>query len=251
MLGHMSIGSQADWNALREVGRIVRETLDALERMAAPGVSTGDLDGAAARVFARHGAQSAPALVYGFPGTVLISVNDEIVHGVPGARQLARGDVVKLDVTADKAGYIADAARTIVLDGGSETAHRLKACAEAAFGAALRVARAGRLVRDVGRAIEQEVSRHGFSVIRDLCGHGVGRTIHEPPSVPNCYVPSQLDRLTEGLVLAIEPMICAGSGRIREEPDGWTIRTADRSLAAHYEHTVVITRDAPVLLTAA
>jgi methionyl aminopeptidase len=247
----MSIGSQADWRGLREVGRVVRETLDALERMAAPGVSTGDLDRAAERVFARHGARSAPARVYGFPGTVLISVNDEIVHGVPGARQLARGDVVKLDVTAEKSGYVADAARTIVLDGGSDVAHRLKACVEAAFAAALPVARAGRLVRDVGRAIEQEVSRHGFSVIRDLCGHGVGRTIHEPPSVPNCYVPSLRDQLTEGLVLAIEPMICTGSGRIKEEPDGWTIRTADRSLAAHYEHTVVITRETPVLLTAA
>jgi methionyl aminopeptidase len=247
----MSIGSQADWRGLQDVGRVVRETLDALERMAAPGVSTGDLDRAAAGVFARHGAQSAPALVYGFPGTVLISVNDEIVHGVPGARLLARGDVVKLDVTAERAGYVADAARTIVLDGACETAHRLKACAEAAFAAAIRVARAGRLVRDVSRAIEQEVSRHGFSVIHGLCGHGVGRTIHEPPSVPNCYVPSQRDRLTDGLVLAIEPMICTGSGKIKEEPDGWTIRTADRSLAAHYEHTVVITRDTPVLLTAA
>jgi methionyl aminopeptidase len=247
----MSIGSQADWKGLREVGRVVQETLDVLERMAAPGVSTGELDRAAARVFARRGAHSAPALVYGFPGAVLISVNDEIVHGVPGARQLAPGDVVKLDVTAEKSGYVADAARTIVMAGGSDTAHRLKACAEAAFHAALRVARAGRLVRDVGRAIEQEVSRHGFSVIRGLCGHGVGRTIHEPPSVPNCYVASQRDRLTEGLVLAIEPMVCAGSGRIKAEPDGWTIRTADRSLAAHHEHTVVITRDAPVLLTAA
>lgn len=247
----MSIGSQADWRGLRDVGRVVRETLDALERMAAPGVSTGDLDREAARVFARHGAQSAPALVYGFPGTVLISVNDEIVHGVPGARRLARGDVVKLDVTAEQAGYVADAARTIVLDGASETAHRLKACAEAAFAAAIRVARAGRLVREVSRTIEQEVSLHGFSVIHGLCGHGVGRTIHEPPSVPNWYVPSQRDRLTEGLVLAIEPMICTGSGKIREEPDGWTIRTADRSLAAHHEHTVVITRDMPVLLTAA
>ena len=247
----MSIGSQADWRGLRDVGRVVRETLDALEQMAAPGASTGDLDRAAARVFARHGAQSAPALVYGFPGTVLISINDEIVHGVPGARQLARGDVVKLDVTAEKAGYVADAARTIVLDGASETAHRLKACAEAAFAAAMRVACAGRLVRHVSRAIEQEVSRHGFSVIHGLCGHGVGRTIHEPPSVPNSYVHSQRDRLTEGLVLAIEPMICTGSGKIKEEPDGWTIRTADRSLAAHYEHTVVITRDTPVLLTAA
>lgn len=247
----MSIGSQADWKGMRDAGRVVRETLDALEKMAGPGVSTGDLDRAAARIFARHGARSAPALVYGFPGTVLISINDEIVHGVPGSRQLARGDVVKLDVTVEKGGYVADAARTVVLDGATDTARRLKICAEAAFGAAMHAARAGCFVRDVGRAIEQEVSRHGFSVIRGLCGHGVGRTIHEPPTVPNCFIPSQRDRLTEGLVLAIEPMICSGSGTIAEDGDGWTIRTADGSLAAHYEHTVVITRNRPVLLTAA
>jgi methionyl aminopeptidase len=197
----MSIGSHADWNGMRESGRVVRKTLDELEKMARPGVSTGELDRAAARVFARHGARSAPALVYGFPGTVLISVNDKIVHGIPGARTLAAGDVVKLDVTVEKGGYVADAARTVVLDGASDTARRLKTCAEAAFAAAARVARAGRLVSAVGRAIEQEVSRHGFSVIHGLCGHGVGRTIHEPPSVPNCFTPGQRDRLTEGLVM--------------------------------------------------
>lgn len=247
----MSIGSQADWKGLRGAARVVRETLDALERMACPGASTGELDRAAARIFARHGARSAPALVYGFPGTVLISVNDEIVHGVPGGRELAAGDLVKLDVTAEKDGYVADAARTIALDGASSTAMRLKACAEQAFAAALPMARAGQYVREIGRAVEQEVRRHGFTVIHGLCGHGVGRTIHEPPTVPNCYVPMLRDRLTEGLVIAIEPMICSGSGRTIEERDGWTIRTADRSLAAHYEHTVVITRDRPILLTAA
>jgi methionyl aminopeptidase len=247
----MSIETQADWRGLRGAARVVRETLDALEQMARPGASTRDLDRAAARLFARHGARSAPALVYGFPGTVLISVNDEIVHGVPGGRELARGDLVKLDVTVEKDGYVADAARTVALDGASQTAVRLKACAEAAFGAAMSAARAGTYVRDVGRAIETEVRRRGFAVIQGLCGHGVGRTIHEPPTVPNWYEPSQRDRLTEGLVVAIEPMICSGSGKIVEDGDGWTIRTADRSLAAHYEHTVVITRGRPVLLTAA
>jgi methionyl aminopeptidase len=201
-------------------------------------------------MFSRHGARSAPALVYGFPGNVLISINDEIVHGIPGARQLARGDIVKLDVTVEKSGYVADAARTIVMDGAGETARGLKACAEAAFAAALNVAHAGRFVRDVGRAIDDEVRRHGFVVIRGLCGHGVGHTIHEPPSVPNFYNASQRDRLTDGLVLAIEPMICSGSGGIAEDADGWTIRTADGSLAAHHEHTVVITSDRPILLTA-
>lgn len=247
----MSIESYADWKALRRAGRIVRLTLDALEQHAREGVTTGELDGIAAAVFAAHGARSAPSLVYGFPGTVLISVNDEVVHGIPGSRRLERGDVVKLDVTAEKDGYMADAARTIVLDGGSEIARQLRTCVRGAFSSALKVASAGRLVSDIGCAVEAEVSRYGFSVIRGLGGHGIGHSIHEAPSVPNYHDPRQRDVLTEGLVVAIEPIICLGSGRVFEDRDGWTIKTRDGSLAAHHEHTVVITRGMPVLLTAA
>jgi methionyl aminopeptidase len=247
----MSIDSAADWAGLREVGRIVRRTLVALERHARPGVTTAELDRIAARVFARHGARSAPAIVYGFPGTVLISVNDEVVHGVPGARRLAEGDLVKLDVTAEKNGYIADAARTVVLGRGPEVAHRLEACVRAAFDRGLEAARAGARVTAIGRAVEAEVRRRGFSVIRELAGHGVGRTIHEDPPVPNFEDPHQEDVLEEGLVLTIEPIICAGAGQALHAEDGWTVRTKDGSLAAHHEHTIVITGDRPVLLTAA
>ena len=247
----MSITSEADWNGLREIGRIVRETLDAVERETHTGVTTAQLDRVAAAVFADQGARSAPAMVYGFPGTILISVNDEVVHGIPGTRRLDRGDVVKLDVTAEKDGYMADAARTVVLDGASDRAVRLRACAEAAFRQALTVARAGNQVSAIGRAIETEVRRRGFSVIRDLAGHGIGRTIHEPPSVPNYFDHRQTDVLTAGMVIAIEPIISAGSWRVVDGRDGWTIRTKDGSAAAHYEHTVVITRDEPILLTAA
>jgi methionyl aminopeptidase len=247
----MSIESDADWRGLRTVGHIVRLTLDALEQEARPGITTGELDKVAARVFAAHGARSAPSLVYGFPGTVLISVNDEVVHGVPGSRRLRRGDLVKLDVTAEKDGYMADAARTVVLEGESEIARQLRACVRSALARALKVARAGRLVSEIGRTVEAEVRRHGFSVVRTLGGHGIGRTIHEAPSVPNYGNPLQREVLTEGLVLAIEPIISAGSGAVFEDRDGWTIKTKDRSLAAHHEHTVVITRSHPVLLTAA
>lgn len=247
----MSITNDAEWNAMREVGRVVRLTLDALEAAAQPGVTTAELDERAAAVFRAHGARSAPALVYDFPGTVLISVNDEVVHGVPGARRLKPGDVVKLDVTAEKDGYMADAARTIVLAGGRAPAERLRACAEAAFARGLAAARPGNRVSEIGRAIETEVRWRGFSVIPGLGGHGIGRTIHEAPSVPNYYDARQTDLLTEGLVVAIEPIISSGTGRVIEDRDGWTIRTRDGSLAAHYEHTVVITRDGPVLLTAA
>ena len=247
----MSIESEADWRGLRAVGRVVRLTLDALERHARPGVTTGELDRIAAGVFAAHGARSAPSLVYGFPGTVLISVNDEVVHGIPGARRLAAGDVLKLDVTAEKAGYMADAARTVVLGGESDVARRLRLCVREAFASALKVARAGNLVSGIGRAVETEVHRWGFSVIRDLGGHGIGRTIHEAPSVPNYYDPRQHDVLTDGLVVTIEPIITCGAAAAFEDRDGWTIRTTDGSLSAHHEHTLVITRRRPVLLTAA
>ena len=246
----MSIDSLADWDGLREAGRVTRLTLDALEREVRIGVTTGDLDAVAAELFARHGARSAPALVYGFPGTVLISVNDEVVHGIPGPRRLRRGDLVKLDVTVEKDGYVADAARTVVVESASDTAHRLAACARAAFDAALAVARVGTCVNEIGRAVSREVRRRKFTVVRGLTGHGVGRTIHEPPNVPNDYDPRQQDVLTDGLVLTIEPMVSAGSPESVQDRNGWAIRTRDGSLSAHHEHTLVITPHGPVILTA-
>jgi methionyl aminopeptidase len=247
----MSIESAADRRGLRAAGTVVRLTLDALAAAVRPGVTTAELDALAAGVFAMHGARSAPALVYGFPRTVLISVNDEVVHGIPGTRRIAPGDVVKLDVTVELDGYMADAARTVVVDGAPPHALRLAQCAEAAFAAALEVATAGRKVREVGRVVERTVRAAGFSVIRGLAGHGIGRTIHEPPTVPNHFDPWQQDVLTEGLVLTIEPIICAGRDGVVQDDDGWTIRTRDGSLAAHHEHTVIITSSRPVLLTAA
>ena len=246
----MSIESPADWRGLRAASNVARAALDALEHAVRPGVTTAELDAIAAEVFAAQGARSAPALVYGFPGTVLISVNDEMVHGVPGERTIEGADLVKLDVTVEKNGYIVDAARTVAVEPVSKTARRLAACAEAAFHAALGVARAGVPVNEIGRAVEDEVRRHGFTVVRELSGHGVGRTIHEAPSVPNYWNPHQRDVLTDGLVLTIEPIITAGSSRLMTDRDGWTMRTRDGSLSAHHEHTLVITRDVPIVLTA-
>lgn len=247
----MSIETPHDWKGLRRAGHVARLTLDALEAHVCPGISTRQLDAVATGVFARLGARSAPALVYDFPGTVLISVNDEIVHGVPGGRVLRDGDVVKLDVTVEKDGYVADAARTVTVGPATERASRIISCARRAFEAALPAARAGNRVNEIGRAIEREVRRSGCSVIRGLTGHGVGRTIHESPLVPNHYDPFLRDVLTQGLVLTIEPLVCDGSGQAVEDDDGWTIRTRDGSLAAHHEHTLVITSGEPILLTAA
>jgi methionyl aminopeptidase len=235
---------------LKNAAHVARLTLDALSARVRPGMTTGELDAIAARLFARHGARSAPALVYGFPRTVLISINDEIVHGIPGPRRINAGDIVKIDVTVEKDGYVADAARSVVVEPAGAIARRLVACAAAAFQSALTVARAGVRVNEIGRVIEREVHGRRFSVVEGLSGHGVGRTIHEEPSVPNTYDPRQRDVLTEGLVLTIEPMVSAGSPQVQHDPDGWTLRTRDGALSSHYEHTLVITRGAPIVLTA-
>ncbi len=247
----MSIRNSGQLEKLRAIGRIVRLALDRTAAAVRPGITTGELDVIGARVLAEQGAESAPPKVYAFPGALCISVNEEAIHGIPGHRVVEPGDLVKLDLVAEKDGFYADAAVTVAVGEVSAPAAALVRCAESAFHLAARVARAGNRVYDIGRAVERETHRCGFQVMRDLCGHGVGRTIHEPPSVPNYHDPRFRTRLTEGLVITIEPIIAAGAGEGELAPDRWTIRTADRSLSAHYEHTVVITRGEPILLTAA
>jgi len=247
----MSIRNQRELEKLRIIGRIVRQALDKTAQAVRPGVTTAELDEIGRIVLDQHGAESAPPKVYGFPGALCISVNDEAIHGIPGDRTVAAGDLVKLDLVAEKDGFYADAAVTVMVDEVSERAAALVRCAESSFRLAAKTARAGNRVSEIGRAVERETNRCGFRVLRELCGHGVGRTIHEPPTVPNHYDPRLRARLTEGLVITIEPIICAGSGRSQLQSDRWTVRTADRSLAAHYEHTLVITRADPILLTAA
>ena len=236
---------------LRAIGKIVRLALDRAAEAVRPGITTGELDEIGARVLAAHGAESAPPKVYGFPGVLCISVNEEAIHGIPGSRTIQAGDLVKLDLVAEKDGFYADAAVTVAAGETGETAKALVRCAESAFHLAAKEAREGNRVYDIGRAVEKETRRCGFQVMRDLCGHGVGRTIHEAPSIPNFHDPRFRTRLTEGLVITVEPIIAAGSGRGVLESDRWTIRTADRSWSAHYEHTMVITKGAPILLTAA
>ncbi len=246
----MSIQSQADLRGLQAIGRIVRAALNEMTSAVRPGVTTAEVDAAGASVLRRDGAESSPPKVYGFPGTACISVNDEALHGIPGARTLREGDLVKLDMTAEKDGFVADAAVTVRVGKVSEAAESLARCAERAFRKALKVARAGTRVNEIGRAVEREVRDSGFRLLREYCGHGVGRTIHEEPCVPNYHDPRMRTRLTEELVITIEPIISAGNGRSHVRSDKWTVCTSDGSLSAHYEHTLVITKGEPILLTA-
>jgi methionyl aminopeptidase len=246
----VSISGPEELEALRAAGAIVRRVLEAMKQQVRAGVTTAELDAIGASVIAANGARSAPATVYNFPGSNCISLNDEAVHGVPGNRVLRDGDLLKLDVTIEKDGFMADAAETVPVGTVTPEAQRLIACARRAFEKAMLVARAGFRVSDIGRAVEKQVRREGFSVIRELGGHGIGRTIHESPRVPNYPDPGAVQVLNEGLVIAVEPIIAAGSGRTILGEDGWTMKTADRRPAAHYEHTIVVTKGAPVLLTA-
>jgi methionyl aminopeptidase len=247
----MGIECQADLDGLLASGRVVRAALDAMSAGVRPGVTTAELNAIGASVIARHGARSAPMLVYRFPAETCISVNDEVVHGIPGPRALRAGDLLKLDVTVEKDGYMADAAVTIPVGPASAGSLALVACARRAFARAMDAARAGARVNAIGRAVSREVRHRGLSVVRGLDGHGIGRTIHEEPRVPNVYDPTASRRLTRGLVIAVEPMVTAGSGRVVDDADGWTVRTADGAPAAHYEHTIVVMDGAPILLTAA
>ena len=247
----MSIRSNLEFEQLRTIGRIVAKALNAMAESVRPGVTTAELDSIGAKVLDEHGAVSAPPKVYGFPSAVCISVNDEAIHGIPGNRVLVAGDLVKLDLVAEKNGFFADAAVTVAVPPVQDLARQLARCAESAFRRSLKAASAGNRIYQVGRIIEREAHLSGFRAIRELCGHGVGRTIHEDPQVPNFADPNARQKLTEGLVITIEPILSAGNGKAYLDKDGWTIRTADGALSSHYEHTVVITKGEPVILTTA
>ena len=247
----MSIESYNQLLALKHVGRICHLALTAMTRFVRPGVTTLQIADVGAKVMRENGARSAPAMVYGFPGEICISVNDEAVHGIPGAREIQPGDLVKLDVTFEKNGYMGDAAITIPVEPATDEARRLARCAERAFNQAMRVAKAEARVNEIGRAVEREVRRSGFSVVRALCGHGIGRTIHEAPSVPNYADLNSRERLTPGLVITVEPIIAMGAGQCATAKDGWTECTIDGSLSAHFEHTIAVTADGPEVFTVA
>jgi methionyl aminopeptidase len=246
---YMSIKSDKELAQLQVIGRIVRKALDKMAAAVRPGITTAELNDIGSRVLSSEGARSAPPATYGFPADVCISVNEEAIHGIPGQRVLCEGDLVKLDLVAERNGFYADAAVTVAVGAVSRTASALIRAAESAFRQGAKSARAGNRVYEIGRAVEREVKSRGFSVVRDLCGHGVGRAIHEEPSVPNYHDPRSRARLSDGLVITIEPIIAAGKGKASLRPDHWTIATDDSSLTAHYEHTMVITRGAPILLT--
>jgi methionyl aminopeptidase len=246
----MSIESAEELAGMERAGKVTRAVLNAMKAAVRPGISTRQLDEVGAYAMRGLGGRSAPKLVYAFPGESCISVNEEIVHGVPGERKLLDGDLVKLDVTVEVGGFMADACETVCVGSVKQEGKRLVDCVMRAFQSGLSTVRPGARAFDIGKAIYKTVTATGYSVVRDLSGHGIGRTIHERPTIPNQFDPRCSDILTEGLVFTIEPIIAVGTSRSVTLKDGWTIRTRDRSLAAHHEHTVLVTKDGARLLTA-
>jgi methionyl aminopeptidase len=250
----VTIDGVDDLDGLRRAGRAVAEARDAMLAAVAPGVTTADLDAVGREVLRAHGARSAPQLAVGFPAATCVSVNDEAAHGIPSpTRVLRAGDLVNVDVSAELDGYWADTGASVPVgppEAVDPMARRLVAATREAQAAAMSAARAGRPLRHIGRAVQRCAHRRGFDVIANLCGHGVGGFLHERPSVPGVEDPGDPTLLWEGLVLAIEPFLSTGATFAVEDADGWTLRTPDGSLSAQVEHTIVVMRGRPLVLTA-
>jgi methionyl aminopeptidase len=246
------IASADDLARIRAACLVVHEVLDVLERAALPGVTTAELDALAAERARALGAEPAFLGYHGYPASLCVSVNDEVVHGIPSRRRALReGDVVGLDFGAVKDGFYGDAARTVAVGRIAPEAARLLDAARDGLAAAIAAARPGNRVGDIGAAVQELVEGRGYSVVRDFVGHGIGRHLHEQPQVPNYGRRGTGEVLRPGMVLAIEPMVNAGAPDVEVLDDGWTAVTADGSLSAHFEHTVAVTENGPEILTLA
>lgn len=248
----MTIETEQDLQALKVVGRIVALILKQMMARAEPGMTTLELDEIGAQLFAHYGVQSAPQITYNFPGFTCISVNEEAAHGIPGARVIAPGDVVNIDVSAERDGYFADTGGSFVVPPTNALKERLCFSTRLALRQAANRARAGMPLNGIGKAIQKVAKDTGFRVIKNLCSHGVGRALHEEPKeIAGFYDPQDTRRLHEGMVITIEPFLSTKSRQVDTAADGWTLTGMPGNLSAQYEHTLVITRGEPLLITVA
>jgi methionyl aminopeptidase len=246
----MTAESENDIKYLKAAGRLCAETLRRMMKLARAGMSTAELDAVGRELLAAGGARSAPQVTYNFPGATCISIAPVIAHGIPSSYKLKDGDLIHIDVSAELDGYYADTGSSLIVGGRAPAAEKLLEATKAALWQALRAARAGRPLNEIGRAVQNEAHKRGYHTIVDLTGHGIGRKLHEEPSdIVNYYNASDKRILEKGVVLAIEPFLTTGKGRVVEERDGWALRTIDRTIAAQFEHTIVVTEKEPIILT--
>ena len=253
----ITIKSKKEIELMKEACKITALTYEMLEKNIKPGLSTYDLDQMAEKFIKSHGGIPAqkgyPSGVKGvpnFPGTLCVSINDEVIHGIPSKNVIIKdGDIVSIDLVVLKNGYNGDAARTFVVGNASQEAKKLVEVTKQAFFEAMKYAKAGNRVGDISNAVDSYVRKFGYSVVREFQGHGIGKQMHEDPGVPNYGKPGKGPRLEKGMTIAVEPMVIDGNPDIWELEDGWTIVTRDGSLAAHYENTILITDNEPEILT--
>jgi methionyl aminopeptidase len=247
----MTIENDDELAAMKRVGQIVALTMNGMARALRPGMTTAELDEVGRDLLSAHGARSAPKLMYGFPGHTCISINDEAAHGIPSPhRRIRAGDLVNIDVSAELDGFFGDTGGSFPVGEVSRQAEALCAATRSALFDGIAAARAGKPLWAIGKAVQARAKARGFHVIRNLAGHGIGRRLHESPSVSNTFDSRNRQPLWEGLVITIEPFLSTRATYVEEADDGWTLKTPDGSLPAQYEHTMVITKDCPILLTA-
>lgn len=241
--------TEEDFNGLKEIGKIVASIRDALVQQTKPGVTTKELDDLAGDLFEKEGAVSAPKGEYDFPGYTCISVNEEVAHGIPGKRVIKEGDLVNIDVSGSKNGYFADTGISFVVGDGDEILTKICDVAKEAFEAGLKKAKPGSKKSGIGKAVFQAARQNGLTVIKNLTGHGVGRSIHEAPDhVYNYFEPWDDELLKEGMVIAFEPFISTEEEEVFQLDDGWTYAT-EKSFVAQIEHTLILTKNGPIITT--
>lgn len=246
----MTVENETDLKGLKKIGRIVGLTLKEMERRIKPGMTTAELDEIGQKILTRYGARSAPYLTYNFPGATCISINEEAAHGIPSDRVIKKGDLVNIDVSAELDGYFADTAMTIMVPPIRPFTRKLVNCTYRARKQAINAARAGQPINIIGQAIERTAKKCGFKVIHDLPGHGVGRALHEEPTIPGYFDAKLNQPLKDGQVITIEPFLADGTNHVREMEDGFTLKTTNGRLSAQCEHTIIVTKGTPLVITA-
>lgn len=243
------IKTSSELDAMRRVNRITARVRDELAARVCPGITTRDLGNAAGELIRKHGGSSAFYGYHGFPGQICVSVNDEVVHGIPGPRVIREGDIVSIDTGVSLGGFIGDTAITVVAGAISAEKQKLLEVTQASLKAGISKAVAGNRLGDISSAIQEVVEAAGFSVVREFVGHGIGRNLHEDPQIPNFGKPGRGPKLKPGMTLAIEPMVNFGDRKVEVLEDDWTVVTKDGSASAHFEHTVAVGVTAPEILT--
>lgn len=246
----MVVNTEEELQGLKEIGKIVAIIRDEMVKNTKPGITTKELDSLGGQLFEKHGAISGPKGEYDFPGFTCISVNEEVAHGIPGKRVIHEGDLVNIDVSGSKNGYFADTGISFVVGEGNPLLYKLCDATKEVFEAGLKKIKAGAKFNGVGKAVYNTSKKHGFTVIKNLTGHGVGKSLHEEPDhILNYYDPWDNALFKEGMVVAFEPFVSTNAEEVYEEEDGWTFVTRDKSYVAQYEHTIIVTKNEPIIIT--